>query len=52
MAHYQKVVRTLAETIRLMGEIDEMIEPHGGWPGAFQSRSADDAATEPLAGKA
>jgi hypothetical protein len=24
-----------AETIRLMQEIDEVIEEHGGWPGAF-----------------
>jgi predicted helicase len=34
--HYQKVVVALAETIRLMGEIDSAIEDHGGWPGAFQ----------------
>jgi predicted helicase len=32
IAHYQKVVVALAETIRLMGEIDEVIEEHGGWP--------------------
>ena len=30
--HYQKVVVALAETIRLMGEIDAIIEAHGGWP--------------------
>ena len=23
------------ETIRIMGEIDEVIEEHGGWPDAF-----------------
>jgi predicted helicase len=34
--HYQKVVVALAETIRLMGEIDDAIEAHGGWPDAFQ----------------
>jgi RimJ/RimL family protein N-acetyltransferase len=28
------------ETIRLMAEIDEVIETHGGWPGAFQTPSA------------
>jgi len=28
-------VIALNETIRLMGEIDEVIEAHGGWPGAF-----------------
>ncbi|WP_162273214.1 type ISP restriction/modification enzyme [Rubripirellula obstinata] len=33
--HYQKMVVAIRETIRLMGEIDEVIEQHGGWPGAF-----------------
>ena len=36
IAHYQKIVVALAETIRLMKEIDEAIEAHGGWPAAFQ----------------
>ena len=35
LAHYQKIVVALNETIRLMHEIDEVIEAHGGWPGAF-----------------
>ena len=35
LTHYQKVVVALNETIRLMAEIDEVIEAHGGWPGAF-----------------
>jgi hypothetical protein len=35
IAHYQKVVVALNETIRLMAEIDKVIEAHGGWPGAF-----------------
>jgi hypothetical protein len=39
IAHYQKIVVALAETIRLMKEIDEVIEQHGGWPGAFQTGS-------------
>jgi hypothetical protein len=30
--HYQGIVGALAETIRLMGEIDAAIEAHGGWP--------------------
>ncbi len=25
----------LHETIRLMAEIDKVIDAHGGWPGAF-----------------
>ena len=34
--HYQKIVVALSETIRIMSEIDKVIEEHGGWPGAFQ----------------
>jgi hypothetical protein len=30
--HYQKIVVALAETIRLMGEIDSIIDARGGWP--------------------
>ena len=37
IAHYQKIVVAIAETIRLMREIDEVIDAHGGWPGAFQT---------------
>jgi hypothetical protein len=40
IAHYQKIVVALAETIRLMREIDEVIEQHGGWPGAFAQGEA------------
>ncbi len=32
LTHYQHVVSALAETIRLMGEIDEVIDQNGGWP--------------------
>ncbi len=35
IAHYQKIVVALNETIRLMAEIDKVIEQHGGWPGPF-----------------
>jgi predicted helicase len=35
LTHYQKIVVALNETIRLMKEIDEVIDKHGGWPGAF-----------------
>ena len=45
IAHYQKIVVALAETIRLMKEIDEVIGKHGGWPGAFQTGEAPKAAT-------
>jgi hypothetical protein len=56
IVHYQKIVVALAETIRLMREIDEVIEQHGGWPGAFAQgdanprervREAADADVEP-----
>jgi predicted helicase len=36
--HYQKIVVALSETIRLMAEIDKVIDEHGGWPGAFQAK--------------
>jgi len=39
IAHYQKIVIALTETIRLMAEIDDIIDAHGGWPGAFQTEN-------------
>ena len=30
--HYHRIVVALSETIRIMKEIDEVIEAHGGWP--------------------
>jgi predicted helicase len=33
--HYQRIVVALNETIRLMGEIDKVIEAQGSWPAAF-----------------
>jgi hypothetical protein len=30
--HYQKIVVALRETIRVMAEIDQVIDAHGGWP--------------------
>jgi hypothetical protein len=47
IAHYQKVVVALAETIRLMKAIDETIDRYGGWPGAFQTESPE-SATPPV----
>lgn len=32
LTHYQHIVSALAETIRLMAEIDETIDENGGWP--------------------
>jgi hypothetical protein len=44
-AHYQKIIVALSETIRLMAEIDKVIDEHGGWPGAFAgSANADESA--------
>lgn len=33
--HFQKIVTTISETIRIMTEIDKAIENHGNWPNAF-----------------
>ena len=40
IAHYQKIVVALSETIRLMAEIDRVIDEHGGWPAAFQTTAS------------
>jgi SOS-response transcriptional repressor LexA len=48
IAHYQKIVVALSETMRLMKEIDEVIEQHGGWPGAFQTGGAEAAPAKVL----
>jgi predicted helicase len=45
--HYQRIVVALTETIRIMAEIDKVIDAHGGWPGAFATgaKAAGGAAT-------
>lgn len=35
--HYRRITVALRETIRLMAEIDQVIDRHGGWPDAFVS---------------
>ena len=40
ITHYQKIVVALSETIRLMSEIDNVIEQHGGWSDAFNAGDA------------
>ena len=40
ITHYQKIVVALSETIRLMAEIDRVIDEHGGWPAAFQTTAS------------
>ena len=35
MEHYHRIVVAINETIRIMKSIDEVIEKHGAWPGAF-----------------
>lgn len=32
LTHYQQMIVALKETIRLMSEINEIIDEHGGWP--------------------
>jgi len=34
--HYQKIIVALNETIKLMAEIDKVIDVYGGWPAAFK----------------
>jgi hypothetical protein len=41
IAHYQRIVTAIAKTIDVMSEIDETIEAHGGWPGAFALGGSD-----------
>ena len=43
ITHYHKIVVALSETIRLMTEIDEVIERYGGWPGAFADTTLERA---------
>ena len=37
IAHYQMIVVALNETVRIMADIDKIIEAYGGWPAAFQT---------------
>jgi predicted helicase len=46
IAHYNKIVVALSETIRLMKRIDEVIDEHGGWPGAFATTKAQSTVIE------
>jgi hypothetical protein len=46
--HYQKIIVALSETIRIMKEVDEIIDQHGGWPGAFQTEASDAPEEQPL----
>jgi len=32
ICHYQKITIALGETIKLMAQVDKIIETHGGWP--------------------
>jgi predicted helicase len=45
IAHYHKIVVALSETIRLMSEIDSVINQHGGWPNAFVTEAVSEAKT-------
>ena len=43
ITHYHRIVVALKETIRLMAEIDVVIEKHGGWPDAFATSVKKDS---------
>lgn len=46
ITHWLRVYASLAATQKLMQQVDEAIEAHGGWPGAFsQKHPPPDAAT-------
>ena len=49
IAHYERIVVALKETIPIMAEIDEVIEAHGGWPAAFEPETATGTGTEKAA---
>jgi len=38
IVHYHKIVVALNETIKIMKQIDETIDTHGNWPGAFVTK--------------
>lgn len=40
--HYHRIVVAISETIRLMAEIDRVVDQHGGWPGAFETSTSSD----------
>jgi hypothetical protein len=46
IAHYHKIIVALSETIRLMAEIDRVIDQHGGWPAAFAGGTPANAEPE------
>ncbi|OGO25000.1 MAG: hypothetical protein A2W33_01260 [Chloroflexi bacterium RBG_16_52_11] len=48
IAHYQKIVVAINETIRIMREIDEVIDLHGGWPEAFAGRTDKHTRQDPI----
>jgi hypothetical protein len=42
ISHYGKIIAAATETIRLMAEIDDVIDEHGGWPDAFVASGGGD----------
>lgn len=37
--HYRRMIVALERTSEIMTEIDQVIDRHGGWPGAFKGMS-------------
>jgi Type ISP C-terminal specificity domain len=48
IAHYHKIIIALSNTIRIMREIDKVIDEHGGWPDAFQAEGKTEAAGDTM----
>ncbi len=39
--HYHRIVVAINETIKIMKQIDEVIDAHGGWPDAFAKKEME-----------
>ena len=46
IAHYQKIVVAVSETISIMAAIDGMVDDFGGWPAAFEVGRRSDIARQ------
>jgi len=38
--HYERILSAIEQTLLDMAEVDQIIERHGGWPGAFATKAS------------